>query len=64
MCAFVSKKTGEKTNHPVVNYVNNVNKRIADEAVEFSQSADFYIMETASGSRGFFTTNEKRTVLE
>ncbi|AYY74538.1 MULTISPECIES: hypothetical protein [Citrobacter] len=64
MCAFVSKKTGEKTNHPVVNYVNNVNKRIADEAVEFSQSADFYIMETASGSRGFVTTNEKRTVLE
>ena len=64
MCAFVSKNTGGSISHPVVRYVNNVNDRLSSEAETFSKSAHFYVIESASGNRGFVTTNEKREILE
>ncbi|EAT7397336.1 hypothetical protein E3N32_07975 [Salmonella enterica] len=63
MRATANKKVGN-TNHPIVDYVNDVNRKISNDAIEFSQGANFYVMETASGSRAFLITNQEREQLE
>lgn len=51
-------------NHPAVDYVNLVNRRIYDDAAEVSKNAQFLIAEDADGTLGFLVSSFSREDLQ